>query len=102
MAVLSTDVFMERINSLIGENSDDDTLAMLGDFKDTLDANANANTKIAELEQKNKDLDTSWRKKYRDRFFTGGTDSEDFGVDLSEQDGSERKTFESLFSTGGK
>ena len=83
MAVLSTDVFMERINSLIGENSDDDTLSMLGDFKDTLDANANANTKIAELEQKNKDLDASWRKKYRDRFFTGGTDSEDFGVDFS-------------------
>lgn len=102
MAVLSTDVFMERINSLIGENSDDDTLAMLGDFKDTLDANANANSRIAELEQQNKDLDASWRKKYRDRFFTGGQDDEDFGVDLSEQNGSKRKTFESLFSTGGK
>ena len=102
MAVITTDVFMERINGLIGENSDDDTLAMLGDFKDTLDANSHANDRIAELQREKDELDASWRKKYRERFFKGGSDDEDFGVDFSEHGGSERKTFESLFTKGEK
>ena len=102
MAVITNEEFMNRINKLVGENSDDETLEMLGDFRDTLDANSTASDRVRQLEKENKELDASWRKKYRDRFFKGGSDDEDFGVDLSEHGGTERKTFESLFTTGGK
>ena len=102
MAVITNEEFMNRINKLVGEDSSDETLAMLGDFSDTLNANSDAVNRVAELEAENKRIDADWRKKYRDRFFNGGTNDEDFGVDLSEHGGKEKRTFESLFTTGGK
>ena len=69
----------------------------------SFDASKNASDTIAQLTREKEDLDAGWRKKYRDRFFhAGGTDDEDFGVDLSDHGGPERKTYDSLFKSKSK
>lgn len=81
MAILSTNDLRTRIQTLVGENTDDVTLDFLQDFDDTItDLESKGATDYEELYnaevQKNKDLDASWRKRYRDRFFNGSDDDE--------------------------
>ena len=81
MAILSTNDLRTRIQTLVCENTDDDTLDFLQDFDDTItDLESKGATDYQELYkaevQKNKDLDASWRKRYRDRFFNGDDDDE--------------------------
>lgn len=93
MAVITTEDFMAKIQTLVGDSTDDDTLAMLGDFRDTLDANQHAQDRIVELETANRELDESWRKKYKDRFFAGG----DQPAEPDDTPEDPKKTFDSLF-----
>ena len=81
MAILSTNDLRTRLQTIVGGNTDDDTLNFLQDFNDTLtDIESKGDTDFEELYnaevQKNKDLDASWRKRYRDTFFNGVDDSE--------------------------
>ena len=75
MAILTHDDFMNRVKSIIGEDTSDESISLLEDFTDTikdLEAKASANGgSVAEYEQKLKDLDKSWRDKYTARFFDG-------------------------------
>ena len=93
MAVITTEDFMSKIQTLVGDSTDDDTLAMLGDFRDTLAANQHAQDRIVELETANRELDESWRKKYKERFFSGGSEP----AEPDETPDEPKKTFDSLF-----
>ena len=84
---------MSKIQTLVGDSTDDDTLAMLGDFRDTLAANQHAQDRIVELETANRELDESWRKKYKERFFSGGSEP----AEPDETPDEPKKTFDSLF-----
>lgn len=81
MAILSTNDLRTRLQTIVGDNTDDDTLNFLQDFNDTItDIESRGETNFEELYnaevKKNKDLDASWRKRYRDTFFNGVDDSE--------------------------
>ena len=67
MAILSTNDLRTRIQTLVGENTDDDTLDFLQDFDDTItDLESKGATDYQELYkaevQKNKDLDASEKR----------------------------------------
>lgn len=82
MAVKTREELIESINTLIGEDASDDSLAILEDFTDTyndLSEKASDNTNWKEKYEEN---DSEWREKYRKRFLEGdgrieGTDGPD-------------------------
>lgn len=62
--VKSKEQLLASINELSAENLEDKVLALLEDVSDTLDS-------LSEVETKLKDLDESWKKRYRERFLKG-------------------------------
>lgn len=92
MAVKTRDEIMSQLQSIIGEDTSDETLAFIQDVSDTL-GNDNSAQRITQLETQLEDQDREWRKKYRDAFFTGKPDEE---LDEEEQN-NKPKRFEDLF-----
>lgn len=74
MPVLNRDDFLARVQSVVGDDTDDDTLALIADFTDTFDDLTNRadgnewKTKYEAEHTAHENL----RKEYRDRFFSGG------------------------------
>lgn len=68
MAVRTKEELLASINSILGEDSSDETIALIEDFTDTYDSLANASTDNENWKQKHEQLDKEWRKRYRDRF----------------------------------
>lgn len=95
MAIRTRDEIMSQLQTLIGEDTSDETLAFVQDVSDTL-GNDNSATRITELETKLEQQDKEWRKKYRDAFFTGKPDD-----NFKDDDEEEKipKRFEDLFTT---
>lgn len=88
MAVKSKEELLAFINDLSAENLEDKVLALLEDVSDTLDS-------LSEVETKLKELDESWKKRYRERFLKGeppDTDSDD-----KTEDAPKVKDFKDLF-----
>lgn len=71
MAVRTMDELSESVRTIVGERTDDEALAFLEDFNDTIgDVKKRIENDIS-WEQKYRDNDAEWRQKYRDRFFNG-------------------------------
>lgn len=64
MAIKSKEELLASINELSAENLEDKVLSLLEDVSDTVDS-------LSEVETKLKDLDESWKKRYRERFLKG-------------------------------
>ena len=98
MAVKTRDEILASIKSRFGEDTSDETLALIEDVSDTIDDLSSRTSDSTNWKQKYDDLDADWRKKYRDRFFNGGSgnDDEESGSDDPED---KPLTYESLFKT---
>lgn len=74
--ILDRETFFNRINDLVGTNTDDTSMSFIEDMTDTYnsleEASQQANTSNDEWEKKYKELDASWREKYKSRFFSTG------------------------------
>lgn len=74
MAVLTRDDYFARLQTVLGSDTSDEGIALLEDMTDTYnDLEQRANGDGVDWEQRYKDLDESWKKKYRHRFFSGGS-----------------------------
>lgn len=70
MAILSRDALFERLQTLIGDKTDDDTLTFLEDVKDTVDDyEKKGGTDTENWKEKFAENEKMWREKYRDTFF---------------------------------
>lgn len=93
---------MEKLKLLTEGKTDDETLKIIEDFNDTINA---VNTECEEVEavreeyeQKLVDLDTSWREKYKDAFFNGAEEIKEDEKDSEEpEEKEEPETYEDLF-----
>lgn len=95
MAVRSREELMTSMNAVLGERTDDEALNFIQDFTDTYD-DLSSHTGTYTEEQYN-DLDASWRKKYKERFFAGGTsDSDDDMVQPNKRKKEEPKREETI------
>lgn len=95
MAVRTREEILESIRSRVGEQTDDETISFLEDVTDTLtDFETRANGSGEDWEQRYKDNDAEWRKKYTERFFSSEP-KEPPKEQPTEQ--SNPKTFEDLF-----
>lgn len=101
MAVLTREDYLERLNTLVGEDNSDEALQIIEDFTDTFDnlGTQNDNNDNENWKQKYEELDATWRKKYRDRFMNSQTTEDDVieeQEDNVESDG-EIKEYDELF-----
>lgn len=93
MAVRTREELLESIRARVGEQTDDETISFLEDVTDTLtDFETRANGD-EDWEQRYKDNDAEWRKKYTERFFSNEP-AEPTGPKDEE---TKPKTFEDLF-----
>lgn len=92
MAVVDKKEFMERLTAAIGTSDSDITL--LEDFTDTFMQETDNKT-AEEYEIKLKELDESWRKKYKERF--SGAKPEDTSSLEEEKEEATKTTYDELF-----
>lgn len=96
MAVRTREEILESIRARVGEQTDDETIAFLEDVTDTLtDFETRANGDGENWEQRYKDNDAEWRKKYTERFFSSEP-AEHVETKLKDEE-MKPKTFEDLF-----
>lgn len=96
MAVRTKEEILKSISTRIGEQSDDETIAFLEDVTDTLtDFETRANGDGENWEQRYKDNDAEWRKKYTERFFS--SEPTDPPEPKPKDEETKPKTFEDLF-----
>lgn len=100
MAVKTKADILDSLKTLIGDKTDDDSLNFIGDVSDTLDDFENKTKSNTDWEQKYKENDESWRKKYKERFFSSDNNSNN---DDNNQDDNEPevkpKTYDGLFTS---
>ena len=101
MAVRTRDEILAALRARLGDDTSDDALAIIEDVDDTF---KDYETRSSEdWKSKYYELDSTWRKRYRDRFFQKPDDKEttpedvvdDNEEDLKEE--SETKSFDELF-----
>lgn len=98
MAVRTREEILASIRSSFGDDTSDDTIALVEDITDTLtDFENKANNDNTNWKKKYEDNDEAWRKKYRDRFFSDGSEDDDTD---SEPTSKKKYSFENLFKEG--
>lgn len=101
MAVLSKEDFMKRLKELVGDDTSDEAMTFIEDMTDTfndMETRSSGNSE-EQWKQKYDELDKSWRKKYKDRFFNPETTPEQTKDEHEKdvKDDGEEKTFADLF-----
>lgn len=103
MAILSRDDYFTRLHDRLGDDTSDDGIAFLEDMTDTYN---DLETRVKkgdseDWERKYRELDESWKKRYRHRFFnTDNTFVPDDGRDNDDDEVSaEDITVEDLFTS---
>lgn len=101
MAVRTRDEIMNLLNERLGDDSSDETIAFIEDMTDTLDDLQNkSNSGGEDWKTKYEENDKEWRKRYRERFFSGGTSNDPTGIE--DKPKPKKRTFENLFKKGDK
>lgn len=93
---------LASINTLIGDRTDDESLAIIEDFTDTFNDLESRASDETDWKQKYEENDAEWRRKYRERFTTPAPREDEFEeVDEEIEEPSSPKTFDELFKTEG-
>lgn len=96
MAVVEKESIMSRLNALIGDRTDDEALSIVEDISDTIDsASGTGMVTEEEADRRVAEKEEEWRKKYKERFFSGDSDNGTVGRDEGEDKPLEK--FEDLF-----
>lgn len=97
MAVKTRDEILESFKSMLGENTDDESISFLEDVTDTLDDfEKRANGDGTDWKTKYEENDANWRKKYTERFFSNEPEPNPKPEPKQEPDDTP-KTFSDLF-----
>ena len=69
---LEKSAMMNAAKAILGDRDDDDAIKFIEDLNDTISEGENLDYKVKYEEQveANKTLDSTWRKKYTERFFS--------------------------------
>ena len=95
--VKTKDEIMEEIRAYIGDRSDDQTISLIENISDTIDDYA----AHGDYDEKLMAVEAEWRRKYIDRFMTGGEKKNDVEVEKTEdeeKDKSEEIKIEDLYT----
>lgn len=92
MARLSKDELIEKIKIYVGDRTDDDTIEIIEDISDSVDAADDE----SEWKRKYEENDKAWRDKYISRFFEKKEDELETPSE-HEEDEKEYSSYEDLF-----
>ena len=96
MAVLTRDEFFDRVQRIVGTDTTDESLTFIEDMTDTYNSlDERANGDGTDWEQRYRDLDESWKEKYKKRFFSGG--SSRVIDDVKDEEEKKEVTYDDLF-----
>lgn len=95
MAIKSREDLLKSLNTLIGDNSTDENLAILEDVTDTLKDYEEKTADQTDWKTKYEQNDAEWRKKYKERFLSGEEIKDEQEEDVKKD--SKSLTFDSLF-----
>lgn len=98
MAIRSREEIITQLKTQLGDNTDDGTISFLEDVSDTLDDLESKASDTTNWEQKYKDNDAEWRKKYTERFYSPKPKDEPDEPDEPDE-ANTPKTFAELFKT---
>lgn len=94
----SKDELLTALRGVLGDNQTDEAIALIEDITDTFDAPAE------DWEQKYKDNDATWRKKYTERFFSAGDVDQGTGSNtetvIEAEEEQKPLTYDDLFKEG--
>lgn len=93
MAVKSKDELLASINSIEGLD-EDVSISLIEDISDTMDSFSSQ----IDWKTKYEENDASWKKKYKERFFSSPASNNDDDLD-DDDDKPKTYTFEALFKT---
>lgn len=93
MSIKSIDEILNAVKERIGDDTSDSAISFVEDISDTL----NSLSEQENWKQKYEQNDSEWRKKYRDRFLSGESSSDD--DDSGDENGP--LTYEKLFNVEG-
>lgn len=102
---------LKAIKDRIGEDTSDETIALLEDITDTLNDYDTKTKDNTDWKTKYEDNDKAWRQKYRDRFFNGDVKDEieketkkkeaEQDIEDDKDEVQEKTSFEDLFGVEG-
>ena len=98
MAIKTKEELLSSIKTVLGDNTDDNSLAIIEDISDTYDdMNNKAKGDGKDWKAEAEKIDREWRQKYHDRFFNPNNDED---VDPLKPESIEPKKyrFEDLFT----
>ena len=73
---MNREEYFNRLHEHLGTDSSDESISFLEDMTDTYnDMESRRNPNVEELEQRCRELDEAWKKRYAARFFHGGDSS---------------------------
>lgn len=99
MAVKTKDELLNSIKSLLADDASDESIALLEDISDTFDEQK-SKTDAEDWKKKYEENDREWRQKYRDRFFSTGSEDVPQPKELEPEPDNSPKKFEDLFKEG--
>ena len=100
MSVLNREEFFNQIKTHMGDDTSDESIQFLENVTDTfndLETRANGDGKDWKAEATR--IDNEWRARYRERFFNGKADEDDFGGQPADPQ-PKKLTYENLFKEG--
>lgn len=92
---LSKEELLQKVATVIGDNTSDEALSLLEDITDTVSAESDSEN----WQEKYTQLDSEWRQKYKERFLEGSTTASEIKLEQKEDviDDGSPTTFEELF-----
>lgn len=94
MAIKSMSELIDSARNLIGENTSDEALSFMDDLSDTMTDYDTRTKDSTNWEEKYKENDATWRKRYADRFNGKPVEEVDDSYELPEPP---KKTYLDLF-----
>lgn len=78
MAIRSREELLDSLRIRMGDDVSDETITLIEDFNDTFSDYERRLNDSGDWERRYQEMDESWRRRYRDRFFERDTE-ENFG-----------------------
>lgn len=94
--IRTRDEILAEINERFSGDETDEVISFIEDVTDTLDDLTAKAADSTNWEEKYNQLDADWRKRYKERFFTGEDQPED-KEEFEEDEKEEKTTYEDLF-----
>lgn len=75
MVVLEREEYFNRLNSFLGDTNTDESVQFLEDMTDTYNDMSSRLDGGTDWKQKYEENNAAWKKRYTERFFSGGTNN---------------------------